>query len=62
MVGHCRGGRVLTDPPAAPPPANAAVFGHYMAAAFAAGGNGFNGFAARLDTFTQPLLAPAPHG
>jgi len=33
-----------------------------LAAAFPAGSSGFNGFAARYDTFTPPLLAPTPHG
>ena len=57
--GH--GGTVLTDPPSAPPPANAAVFGHYMAAAFAAGGASLSGLPAGSETFSQPLLA-SPHG
>jgi len=57
--GH--GGSVLTDPPAASA-ATAALFGSHIAAAFPASSNGFNGFAARYDTFTQPLLAPTPHG
>jgi hypothetical protein len=57
--GH--GGSVLTDPPAASA-ATAALFGSHIAAAFPAGSSGFNGFAARYDTFTQPLLAPTPHG
>jgi hypothetical protein len=57
--GH--GGSVLTDPPAASA-ATAALFGSHIAAAFPAGSSGFNGFAARYDTFTPPLLAPTPHG
>jgi len=52
---------VLTDPPAASA-ATAALFGSHIAAAFPAGSSGFNGFAARYDTFTPPLLAPTPHG
>ena len=57
--GH--GGTLLTDPPVAPA-ATAPLFGNHIAAAFPAASNGFNGFAARFDTFTEPLLAPPPHG